>query len=187
LFILVFFAWAVGGYGARPDAATWLVLGLLVLGALAVCGIGLAIFLWQRIKPRINRHLRTRLTVSHVLVVTLSLLVFSALMSVLYIWVLNSSGVDYATQFQSVVAATVFVLLLIGIITLCSIVVAMIASRFVSRRLTRQIEELEQTTESIAAGRLDRRVAVLTEDELGSLAVRFNALAERLEELDRQR
>src|SRR5690606_37313039 len=125
----------VGGYGARPDAATWLVLGLLVLGALAVCGIGLAIFLWQRIKLRINRHLRTRLTVSHVLVVTLSLLVFSALMSVLYIWVLNSSGVDYATQFQSVVAATVFVLHLIGSSTLRSSVVAMLAERFGSRPL----------------------------------------------------
>lgn len=163
-----------------------LILGLITLGI----SVGIALLVtkvWRRIQPRVQTQIRTKLTVSHILVVTLSLLVFSALMSVLYVYFLMTAGYTFAEQFPSLVATTIIVLIIIGIITACSIVVAMIASRFVSRRLTQQIVELEQATESIAAGHLDRRVEVMTEDELGSLALRFNALAERLEELDRQR
>jgi signal transduction histidine kinase len=108
-------------------------------------------------------------------------------MAVFYIWLLNVSGADLATQLRSIIGATIVVLIVIGIITACSIVVASVASRYVSRRLSRQINELENATEDFSSGRLDRRVAVLSEDELGRLAVRFNALAERLDDLDKQR
>jgi signal transduction histidine kinase len=187
---LYFLFLALSGYGATTGLSPVLgtaIVALLFIGLLVICGVLATPILWRRIRSRVQTRIRTRLTVSHVLVVTLSLLVFSAMMSVLYIWVLNASGVDFATQFQSVIAATIFVLLVIGVITACSIVVAMVASRYMSRRLTRQISELERATEGIAAGHLDRRVAVLSEDELGHLAARFNALAERLEELDGQR
>lgn len=140
-----------------------------------------------RFRYRFRTQIRTKLTVSHVLVVTLSLLVFSALMSVLYIWLLNVTGADPAAQFRSVIAATIIVLFIIAIITACSIAVAMVASAYMARRLSRQIRELEEATVRIADGHLDNRVAVLSDDELGHLAVRFNALAERLEELDQQR
>ena len=140
-----------------------------------------------RFRHRFRTRIRTKLTVSHVLVVTLTLFVFSALMAVLYIWVLSLSGVDIRTQVISVVSLTIITLMIIAFITVCSIVVATLASRYVSKRLTRQITELEEATVSIAAGHLENRVAVLSEDELGNLAVRFNALAERLQELDQQR
>jgi len=139
------------------------------------------------IRDRLRTSIRTKLTVSHIAVVALSLFVFSALMAVFYIWLLNVSGADFATQLRSIIGATIVVLIVIAIITACSIVVASVASRYVSRRLSRQINELENATEDFASGRLDRRVAVLSEDELGRLAVRFNALAERLDELDKQR
>ncbi|HWV25002.1 MAG TPA: ATP-binding protein [Thermomicrobiales bacterium] len=140
-----------------------------------------------RFQGRLRTRIRTKLTVSHVLVVTLSLFVFSALMAVLYIFILTKSGVDLATQFQTVVVMTILVTFVIGVITVCSIVVAAIASWYVSRRLTRQISELEEATVAIAEGHLENRVAVLSDDELGRLAVRFNLLAERLQELDQQR
>ena len=139
------------------------------------------------LRQRVRTSIRTKLTVSHIAVVALSLFVFSALMAVFYIWLLIASGADVSTELPAIIGATVVVLVVIAIITGCSVVVAMVASRYVARRLTRQIRELESATEDFASGRLDRRVAVLSADELGRLAKRFNALAERLDELDRQR
>lgn len=138
-------------------------------------------------QTRLRTRIRTKLTVSHVLVVTLSLFVFSALMAILYFWILGMQGIDLAMQVRSAILLTIFVTFVIGVITVCSIAVAALASWYVSRRLTRQISELEEATIAIAEGHLENRVAVLTSDELGRLAVRFNLLAERLQELDRQR
>lgn len=138
-------------------------------------------------RMRVRTRIRTKLTVSHVMVVALSLFVFSALMAILYFWILGMQGIDLAMQVRSAILLTIFVTFVIGIITICSIAVAAIASWYVTRRLTRQITELEEATVAMAEGHLENRVVILTDDELGRLAVRFNLLAERLQELDRQR
>ena len=82
---------------------------------------------------------------------------------------------------------TVFVLVQIALITLCGLVVARIAARMVSRSMLVQIAELEEGSRAIANGELSRRVRIVTDDELGRLAERFNDLSARLDAADRQR
>jgi signal transduction histidine kinase len=131
------------------------------------------------------------LAVSHLVAVTASALVYAAggfflLVAVLYfVGEYTPRGmIQLVPQFLGV---TVFVLVQIGLITLCGIVVARIVSQIVANRMLRQIAELEEGSNAIAAGHLDRQVAVLTDDELGRLAERFNYLTSRLGAADHQR
>ncbi len=64
--------------------------------------------------------------------------------------------------------------------------VAAAFSGLLARSITRPIRDLEAATESLAAGRLDTRVAPATRgrrDELGRLAMAFDAMATRLSSL----
>jgi signal transduction histidine kinase len=144
----------------------------------------------RNFQDRMRTSIRTKLTVSHVVVVTMSGFIYAAggffvLMVGLYL-----SGYtrdDIVRNIPAFVALTLFVLFNIALVTLCGIVAASFASWRFSQRLTRQVDELAAATEEFAQGRLDRRAAVMSGDELGRLAVRFNVLAERLQELDVQR
>jgi signal transduction histidine kinase len=144
----------------------------------------------RSLRTRVRTSIRTRLTVSHLIAVTASTLIYATGGFFLLLLLLFWSGYTPAQlpllipQFAGI---TLFVLLQIGLITLCGVVVARWASGYLSRRITRQITELEQATDEFAAGRLDRRVKVMSSDELGRLAERFNLLAGRLDELDKQR
>jgi PAS domain S-box-containing protein len=51
---------------------------------------------------------------------------------------------------------------------------------FVSRSLTRPVRALSRTAQEVAGGNLDARAPVTTPDEVGSLAVTFNAMVERI-------
>ncbi len=66
-------------------------------------------------------------------------------------------------------------------------IVSTLASLLVTRRIRAQLRELEAATEAIVRGELGRRVRVLSQDELGRLAERFNLLTEALERLEEQR
>lgn len=55
------------------------------------------------------------------------------------------------------------------------------------RSLRRPIQRIGDATAAIAAGRLDARVGIDRKDELGLVAKRIDAMAERLEERDRMR
>ncbi len=66
-------------------------------------------------------------------------------------------------------------------------VVSALASMLVTRRIRAQLRELEAATEAIVRGELGRRVRVLSGDELGRLAERFNLLTAALERLEEQR
>lgn len=56
-----------------------------------------------------------------------------------------------------------------------------------ARRFGRRIEAIEEATEEIARGNLEHRVAIVSRDELGRLAERFNLLASRLEQIEKGR
>ena len=51
----------------------------------------------------------------------------------------------------------------------------------VARRITSPLSELAGAAQELAAGKLDRRVAVRSADELGRVAASFNSMAERLQ------
>jgi signal transduction histidine kinase len=84
-------------------------------------------------------------------------------------------------------AVTAFVLLQIALITVCGMVVAAFVSRVVSRSMLQQIVALEKGSTAMEAGDFSRPVPIITDDELGHLAGRFNEFAARLEAADRQR
>lgn len=128
--------------------------------------------------------------VSHLIAVTASTFIYATGGFFLLLLLLFYSGysmADLRYLLLEIAGITLFVLLQIGLITLCGVVVARWASGYLSKRITRQITELEEATVEFAAGRLERRVRVLSSDELGRLAERFNVLAGRLDELDKQR
>jgi signal transduction histidine kinase len=144
----------------------------------------------RRFRHRLRTSIRTKLTVSHVVVVMMSGFIYAAGGFFVLLILLGWSGYtrdDVLRNLPAFFALTLFVLFNIFLVSVCSIVVASIASWRFARRLTRQIDELAVATDEFARGQLHRRAAVMSSDELGILAMRFNVLAERLEELDLQR
>jgi signal transduction histidine kinase len=69
-----------------------------------------------------------------------------------------------------------------GLLLLAGLVLAVLASLFLARRMVTPIRALEAGTAEIGAGELSHRLDVRTGDELQSLAEQFNAMAARLEE-----
>jgi serine phosphatase RsbU (regulator of sigma subunit) len=75
-------------------------------------------------------------------------------------------------------------------IVLCTAIaclVAIVACRWIARRIARPIQELLTGTERIAAGQFDEPVRVLRRDELGKLADAFNQMSQGLKERDHLR
>ena len=71
----------------------------------------------------------------------------------------------------------------IAIVGLLSMMVGVLLTVFQGMRITRPIKELSQQAERIAAGDLKVRADVTSNDEIGSLAGRFNYMAEQVESL----
>ncbi|MDQ3656228.1 MAG: ATP-binding protein, partial [Chloroflexota bacterium] len=143
------------------------------------------------LRRRVRTSIRARLAVSHLVAVTASALVYAAggfflLVALLYLvgGYTPRGMIQLVPQFLGV---TVFVLVQIGLITLCGILAARLVSQIVANRMLKQIAELEEGSNAIASGHLDRKVAVLSDDELGRLAGRFNYLTSRLSAADNQR
>lgn len=139
---------------------------------------------------RVRTSLRSKLTVSHLLVQTLSLFIYAAGGFFLLVAILISGGYSFRDLLREspvFIALTLFVLFNIFVITLCGFLSATIVSRYMARRLTRQIDELVRATDEFAQGNMHRRAEVMSSDEMGGLAERFNLLAARLEDLDVQR
>lgn len=74
-------------------------------------------------------------------------------------------------------AASLTILLAASVFALAS---STLVSYVLSRRLVRRLERLGAATESFASGDLSRRVDSGPHDEVGQLASRFNAMADRL-------
>jgi len=192
--LLVALSYLFGGYTplglilAGPDLLGGGVFVLVIFGLIAICGILILRIMRQTVAR--STSIRTRLTVSHLVAVTASTFVYAVGGFLLAIALLYLSGYTLRGMIQLIpqfLGVTVFVLVQIALITLCGIVVARIVSQIVSRRMLQQIVELEEGSNAIASGQLNRQVAVLTNDELGRLAERFNRLTSRLGAADNQR
>jgi len=141
-------------------------------------------------RDRVRTSIRTKLTVSHVLVVTLSTMIYafggmSAL--VLVLWAQGFTLDRVQQEISGIAVLLVFILINIFLVTMCGLIAASFVSWYMARRLTRQIDELALATDQFAQGQLDRRARVMSRDEMGRLAERFNDLAESLQETDKQR
>lgn len=73
-------------------------------------------------------------------------------------------------------------LLRIGILLLLALALAVAGSYTLARRMVAPITALEMGAQELAAGVLHHRVSVHTDDELETLADRFNYMADRLDE-----
>ncbi len=61
-----------------------------------------------------------------------------------------------------------------------SIAISIIFSSKLSYTIVKPIKDLEFTTSRIAAGELERRVKIISKDEIGQLAITFNNMADKL-------
>src|SRR5262249_55626018 len=67
-----------------------------------------------------------------------------------------------------------------GVLVLAGLVLSIVASLILARRMVRPIHALEAGATRIGAGALDQRIDVHTGDELEALANSFNRMAEQL-------
>jgi signal transduction histidine kinase len=70
---------------------------------------------------------------------------------------------------------------------LAAVVVAIFLSLYLSSSVTAPVKAMSHATQRIADGRYEERVAVHGEDELSQLAIRFNQMAEKLNETESRR
>jgi signal transduction histidine kinase len=68
-----------------------------------------------------------------------------------------------------------------------SSILSMVLLYFISRRFSRPLIQMNSISREIAAGNFKRRVKVRTKDEVGQLAMNFNAMADSLENLELMR
>ena len=84
-----------------------------------------------------------------------------------------------AVQQQNIIAGVNQQSIAIGIVIF---IIVVVASLFITRTL-RPISDLTQTAQAIAAGDLNQRAAIHSQDEVGALATNFNVMAEQVQEL----
>lgn len=68
-----------------------------------------------------------------------------------------------------------------------SVLVALLVSLFLSRRIVAPVQTLSAASQSITQGHYDERVQVNGEDEIAQLAARFNQMASQLEQVESMR
>ena len=67
-----------------------------------------------------------------------------------------------------------------GIIGVSALLIGLILTWWISRRITRPIEELAEGARDVASGRWDRHIDIRGRDEVGQLAVAFNEMTRTL-------
>jgi two-component system sensor histidine kinase BaeS len=93
----------------------------------------------------------------------------------------TGSGNRAGEQYLAEVNQAIF---LAGVI---AVLLALVLALFLAQRLTRPLRQLNQATQSVAAGDLSQRVTVTAHDEVGDLADHFNDMAAALETAEMQR
>lgn len=69
------------------------------------------------------------------------------------------------------------------LVTIGFILIALITTYFISRRITKPIKELEEHAQKLSRGDLTENIIISRRDEIGSLAEAFNAMKENIKEL----
>ena len=69
-----------------------------------------------------------------------------------------------------------------GIVSLAALLIGLLLSWWVSRRITKPVEELSEAAREVAAGRWDTHIEVKSKDEIGQLACAFNDMTRTLVE-----
>ena len=98
-----------------------------------------------------------------------------------------SGAVVYISQAQEIFNSLKNISLEITVWLLIIAVVTIIASMFIVRMITRPIGELNAGITRMAKGDLSARVRVRGRNEFSRLAMAFNSMSERIEQLDRAR
>lgn len=75
----------------------------------------------------------------------------------------------------------------LAIATTASVFAALLVSLFISRRIVAPVQTLNTASQHIADGQYNKRVDVVSSDELGQLAASFNQMASQLEEVESKR
>jgi NtrC-family two-component system sensor histidine kinase KinB len=75
--------------------------------------------------------------------------------------------------------------ILVTIISAVALVISTLVALALARSILHPIRELTNSVEALRTGDFERRVPVVSDDELGSLAVGFNRMAETLAEFRR--
>lgn len=88
---------------------------------------------------------------------------------------------DLLDSFHQAVNEVILVAILAGSVA------AVVVSAFTSRRITRPLRAISEASQRIAGGDYHQRVPVVSEDELGDLAVSFNRMAKALEQTEQRR
>jgi signal transduction histidine kinase len=83
-------------------------------------------------------------------------------------------GEAYAPVYASLLAT--------GLVLLAGLVLAVLSSLVLSRRMVRPIHQLQTGAAQIGAGALDHRIRIATGDELQALGEQFNSMAAQLEQ-----
>lgn len=68
-----------------------------------------------------------------------------------------------------------------------AVLIAFILIFFLSRKLSKPLKMINRAAKMIASGRLEKRVTILSEDEIGELGRTFNSMAESLQQLEDMR
>lgn len=70
---------------------------------------------------------------------------------------------------------------------LISMFIAIALLYIISQKISKPIKEINNITKVIASGEFDKRVSIMSRDEIGQLAVSFNHMAEELNKLEEMR
>jgi len=100
-------------------------------------------------------------------------------------WRLRSASIGYlsvALRADAVNASVEQIRLLMVLIFAVAALMTLLFGRVVAQRITRPVEHLLRSTAAVSAGNLSHRAPVETNDEIGSLAESFNAMAASLEQ-----
>ena len=98
------------------------------------------------------------------------------IIGILYVGILEQKYVDIRR-------GTIFAF--IGV-ALLGVLVSILLSYFISRKISVPIKELVSASREVASGNLDAKVEIVSDDELGELADSFNVMASALKKRDEQ-
>jgi signal transduction histidine kinase len=146
--------------------------------------------------------LRTRLFISYLVVVLVSIGLLgalttfvapSALLAISRVEIVQRGGRPFF-QLREVTSPVVFVedvrlatsqaLLIAGVV---AVLFTIVVSWYMSRRIVRRLREVAAASQDIASGHYERRLHISSDDELGELAANFNRMAQALAETENAR